>query len=216
MSKVFIILFCALVGSAHGAEIQLFKQYDYGMVYADFLSDSTYYDCSEDSGETLLCKDGISFLSNDFTAVLTFQEKQLWSVSLVSEFSNLLYQQAFVALVKKFQLAVLLSNSVQLDLIELKKTLANEAELTAKINAFESVALNQGQLTYAFIDLNNTDHNHAKNIVELIHLLPDDAREIDLVVTSDEYQAWLTLKFSLPAQLIRKSEQLIQQKTEDF
>ena len=68
----------------------------------------------------------------------------------------------------KFQLAVLQSHNDRLDLIALRREISNQSELTARVSAFESVALTQGMLTYAFLDTKNKASGLAKNVVELI------------------------------------------------
>ena len=195
---------------------QLFKEYRYGAQEKEFVNNAAYYDCSEDVGAPALCIDEINFLSAEFTGVLTFQEKQLQSFSLVSEFSELVYQRAIAALVQKFQLSVLQSENDRLDLVALQREISNQSEFAARVNAFESVALNQGMLTYAFLDSKNKTRGRAKNVVELIQQLPEDAREVDLTVGEDAYDSWLTLKFMLPVLQMKQTEQLLRKPTENF
>ena len=195
---------------------KLFKEYRYDAQEQEFANIDAYYDCSEDVGAPALCIDEVSFLSAQFAGVLTFQDEQLRSVSLIAEFSEPLYQRVVAALVQKFQLAVLQSHNDRLDLIALRREISNQSELTARVSAFESVALTQGMLTYAFLDTKNKASGLAKNVVELIQQLPEDAREVDLTVGEDADDSWLTLKFMLPVLQIKQTEQLLRKPTEDF
>ena len=195
---------------------KLFKEYRYDAQEQEFANIDAYYDCSEDVGAPALCIDEVGFLSAQFAGVLTFQDKRLRSVSLIAEFSETLYQRVVAALVQKFQLAVLQSDNDRLDLIALRREISNQSELTARVSAFESVALTQGMLTYAFLDTKNKASGLAKNVVELIQQLPEDAREVDLTVGEDAYDSWLTVKFMLPVLQIKQTEQLLRKPTEDF
>ena len=195
---------------------KLFKEYRYDAQEQEFANIDAYYDCSEDVGAPALCIDEVGFLSAQFAGVLTFQDEQLRSVSLIAEFSESLYQRVVAALVQKFQLAVLQSDNDRLDLIALRREISNQSELIARVSAFESVALTQGMLTYAFLDTKNKASGLANNVVELIQQLPEDAREVDLTVGEDADDSWLTLKFMLPVLQIKQTEQLLRKPTEDF
>tara|TARA_R110000764_G_scaffold88571_1_gene169700 strand:- start:3828 stop:4487 length:660 start_codon:yes stop_codon:yes gene_type:complete len=202
--------------TAHGTGPQLFKDYNQGSMYEDYAGVATFYDCSAEVGTPALCNDGVNFLSSEFTEVLVFQDNELQSVSLVSEFSEPLYQKVFAALYGKFSLSLLQSSTDQLDLIKLKLESKNESEFMAQLTEFESIALNQGDLTYVFFDTERRSSGQVANITELIHKLPEKAREIDLLIAEDEYDAWLTMKFTLPVLQVKNIEKLLRQPMEDF
>lgn len=213
--SVFVTSFFLSV-TALATDLQLFKNHTYGSTYTNYLDQDTHYDCTEDVGMTALCADKIDFLSTEFTEVLIFNDSKLESVTLIAKYSEPLYQKTISTLIGKFQLSVLQSNSDLLDLVKLKRESINHSNFVSQLSEFESISLTQGYLLYAFLDISGKSSVQANNYTELLLTLPEGAREIDLEVAEDDYDAWIRMNFSLPVLQVKNFQKLLNESMEDF
>ena len=209
-----VILAVALtIPTKTSAATRLYKNYEFGMSKADIFEDSRVHDCSDLFGEEgRFCLDEQTFAGVDVEIVFAFLEDSLVLVSLVAEFSEQNYLDLFFALNSKFQLTVLGSDDSRIDIVALSKV-QESSELLQEINHYEKVGLQNGQLTYIFIERRVFDEYAiwSANMTEMIQKADEDVRVVDYMVTvTDEGDAIVIIRFYAP----KRSEQLIQERTQ--
>lgn len=210
------ICLSALVGLAAPAQADnLFKSYKFGQSKASFTSDEQFYDCS-DILENSLCTDVISFNGNDFEAVFSFIEDKLVNIMLVDNYSEDLYLNTFAALNSSFSLVAMQDAKDRFDLLEERHRVADQDELEAKLAKFESIALDNAELTYIFLEGDARRFLAKKNVVSAIQQSPAGVREADMRVFANDDEVYISVVFSQPKLMQQQLQQRLTRKVEDF
>ncbi|MDM7858046.1 hypothetical protein [Thiopseudomonas acetoxidans] len=216
LALFFITATLALPASAQQQTAKLFKSYEYNQAKSEFLAKEGFYDCSTDFGREALCLDSVDFIGHEFGAVFYFMGDKLISVMLADEYEDQLYYQIAGALAKTFTLTAMDSDTERLDLLELARTVQDRADYDAKVNAFESLSLERGELTYIFIEGQAREFEGKKNVVDAVQTLPVGTREADFRVVENEEGSYMFVSFNQPRLTSIKVKQNMQQPVEDF
>jgi hypothetical protein len=199
--RLLITAFATLVLTAQvvaAEQPKLFKTWAYNTPIASFNKAQGFYDCSADFGGKAVCKDGIEFLEHNFTAVLIPADERLAAVMLASEFDQDTYIKTVGALAKSFTMVSMRGASDQFDILESLHASQNAQLFQKRINDYETLNLNQGQLTYTFIEQPAQDIRKFKSAHAAISNAPNTARSAELIVFDDAEQSALLIKFQLP------------------
>lgn len=197
-----LIAVCAglfLASQAVAAEQpKLFKSWAYDAPMSAFTEAEGYYDCSADFGAKSLCTDEVEFLGHTFGAVLIPSSDRLQAVMLVSEFDQDIYVKAIGALAKGFTMVGMRGASDQFDLVEAVRSSGNIQNFQTKMNDYETLHLNQGQLTYVFLEQPAEKVRLHKSAYATTVAAPTSARTAELYVIQDAEESALLIKFTLP------------------
>jgi hypothetical protein len=82
------------------------------------------------------------------------------------------------------------------DVVEVAKKASNQADLMAKVSNYETLGLNSGNLTYTFVE--GAKYNGQPNAVSLMMASPENARASELIVSTEDDQTSLLIRFSFP------------------
>ena len=197
-----LIAVCAsllLVSQAVAAEQpKLFKSWADDAPMSAFTEAEGYYDCSADFGAKARCTDEVEFLGHTFGAVLIPSSERLQAVMLASEFDQDVYVKAIGALVKGFTMVGMRGTSDQFDMVEAIRSSGNVQAFQAKVNDYETLNLNQGQLTYVFLEQPAEKVRLHKSAHAATVAAPKSARTAELYVVQDAAESALLIKFMLP------------------
>lgn len=177
---------------------KLFKSWAYDAPMSAFTEAEGYYDCSADFGAKALCTDEVEFLGHTFGAVLIPSRERLQAVMLASEFDQDVYVKAVGALTKGFTMVGMRGKNDQFDMVEAMRSNANAQALLTKVNDYETVHLNQGQLAYVFLEQPADKVKQHKSAYAATVAAPTTARTAELYVVQDGDESALLIKFSLP------------------
>lgn len=197
-----LIAVCAgflLASQAVAAEQpKLFKSWAYDAPMSAFTEAEGYYDCSADFGAKALCTDEVEFLGHTFGAVLIPSSERLQAVMLASEYDQDVYVKAIGALVKGFTMIAMRGATDQFDMVDAMRSNTNAQALLTKVNDYETVHLNQGQLTYVFLEQPAEKVKQYKSAYAATVAAPTSARTAELFVVQDAEESALLIKFTLP------------------
>lgn len=216
LALFFITATLVLPANAQQQTAKLFKSYEFNQAKSDFAEDEGFYDCAADFGRDALCLDSIDFIGHEFGAVFHFMGDKLISVMLATEYEEQLYYQLAGALAKTFTLTAMDNDTERLDLLELVRTVQDRADYDAKVNAFESLSLERGELTYIFIEGQAREFEGKKNVVDAVQSLSVGTREADFRVVESEEGSYMFVSFSQPRLTTAKVKQSMQRPVEDF
>ena len=177
---------------------KLFKEWAYNTPMTVFTEAQGYYDCSADFGSKALCIDDVEFLGSTFGAVLIPIDGRLASVMLASEFDQVLYAKAIGALVKGLTMIGMRGASDQLDMLAAIRSSANGQAFQTTVNDYETLNLNQGQLTYIFLEQPAEKVRQFKSAHAATIAAPTSARSAELIVVDTDGESALLIKFMLP------------------
>jgi hypothetical protein len=177
---------------------KLFKSWAYDAPMSAFTEAQGYYDCSADFGAKALCTDEVEFLGHTFGAVLIPTNGRLQSVMLASEFGQDIYAKAVGALIKGFTMIGMRGTSDQLDMVAALRSSANNQAFQTKVNDYETLNLNQGQLTYVFLEQPAEKVRQYKSAHAATAAAPNSARSAELIVADKDGESALMIKFMLP------------------
>ncbi|MBU1286064.1 MAG: hypothetical protein KJ794_21915 [Gammaproteobacteria bacterium] len=177
---------------------KLFKSWAYDAPMSVFTEAKGYYDCSADFGAKARCTDEVEFLGHTFGAVLIPSSERLQAVMLVSEFDQDIYVKAIGALVKGFTMVGMRGTSDQFDMVEAIRSSGNVQAFQTKVNDYETLNLNQGQLTYVFLEQPAEKVRLHKSAYAATSAAPNSARTAELYVVQDAEESALLIKFMLP------------------
>lgn len=175
----------------------LFKSYAYDTALANYTEAAGFYDCTADVGATARCIDDVDFIDHKFTASLIFSGDKLIIVSLFTPYDRDVFGRGIGALAKTFKLLALTDGKSVLDLVELASKVKNKDEYTAKLSNYESIALASNDLTYTFFE-GITSFNGASNAHSVVASAPANIRGAELIVTGDDDDSTIVIKFSFP------------------
>lgn len=198
--------------SASAAD-NLFKSYAYGSPMSSYTKAKGYYDCSESFGVTAKCLDGVEFLGKEFTAGLVFSNSKLIMVALMSEYDQSLYATAMGSIAKTFRLSSISDNKSHLDVVELAAKTSSRAEFASQLSNYESAALAGGNVVYTFlegVDKKNT------NTTSLLAASPDNTRAAEIMLTSNDTETGLIIRFSYPKFEANKISEAAKKPVESF
>jgi hypothetical protein len=180
------------------SETALFRDIKYNSPISEFVKSRGYYDCSKVVGASARCIDNVRFLDLTFeTQVLVFNQGRLVSVVLATEMTPEAYQTVMRTLPKSFALMAMQSKAGRLDMLELKKKGGGSSAL-ARINEFESTALQNGSLTYIFVEGDFETHAKHATAIDAIMKSSPNSREVSVSVEEDNANTYLRVAFALP------------------
>ena len=216
-----LIAVCAVILLASQAvaaeQPKLFKSWAYDAPMSAFTEAEGYYDCSADFGAKALCTDEVEFLGHTFGAVLIPSSDRLQAVMLASEFDQDVYVKAIGALVKGFTMIAMRGATDQFDMVDAMRSNANAQALLTKVNDYETVHLNQGQLTYVFLEQPAEKVKQYKSAYAATVAAPTSARTAELYVVQDAEESALLIKFTLPGLYQQQVQDSVKQApAEDF
>ncbi len=217
---ILLLLFFTLFYSTSSADegVKLFKNYYFGTNRDEILKEPNVYDCSDALGNQGLCVDNQTFSNVDLSYGFKFINNKLIQVVLFSEYSYENYLNLFGTINSKFTLTTMQTQTDRLDLLELYKNDFTNAN--SRISSFESTALTNGNLTYIFIDNDNTTKetiSNSDNVVQLIKNGDDNLREVDYQIITNEDGEFLIVSFSVPKMSLIFLKQTLKEKPiEDF
>ena len=184
-------------------EVMLFKDFAFGSKVSEFSENKGFYDCSEEIGSRAQCKEDIKFLDHDFFQVLIFIEGRLRFVRLATEFEATLFQRTINAMVSQKFVLVGLQNGVErLDVLELLHR--GKGDVDSKVQEFESIGLNGNGLTYMFMEAPATALQRSRNLGELLRHMPENSREVDVEVATEDGVTYLRIDFTAPKRAIKE------------
>lgn len=216
LALFFITATLALPANAQQQTAKLFKSYEFDQARTDLLTEPGFYDCAADFGRDALCLDSIDFIEHEFGAIFNFLDGRLATVMLASEYDEQLYYQLAGALAQTFTLVAMDSSSERLDLLELARSAEDKAGYDAKVNVFESMSLERGELTYIFIEGGAREFSGKKNVVEAVQTLPLGTREADFRVIENEDGSYMFVSFNQPRLASAKIQRNMKKPVEDF
>lgn len=218
--RLVVALFAGLLFTAQAVATEqpkLFKSWAYDAPMSGFTEADGYYDCSADFGAKALCTDKVEFLDHTFGAVLIPTNERLQSVMLFSDFGQDIYAKAVGALVKGFTMIAMRGANDQLDMIEAIRSSANTQAFQTKVNDYETLNLNQGQLTYVFLEQPAEKVRQSKSAHTATTAAPHSARSAELIVAEEDGESALMIKFMLPGLYQQKMIDSVRQApAEDF
>jgi len=218
MKKIVYILMIPILLNifSFAEDIKLYKNYIFGMNRSDIMKIKDVYDCSNYAGEHSLCLDGQTFSELNTTIIYKFINNVLSQIILPFEYTHDNYLNLFGTINNKFTFLAMQNKKNRLDLIELYN---NEPKnVKSKVSVFESTSLAQGNITYIFIDNNNTNkfRRQVSNVVELI-LKSDNIREIDFQIATNNNGKFILLSFNTPNLALKMIKNNFKKNnTEDF
>ena len=191
---------------------RLFRDFVFGMPKAELLELPDIYDCSAEIGEEgWLClpEGGDTFANTDVEVAFALIDEALFSVTLVTEFSQQKYVDFIAALSARHELVSLGGTQGVLDLmIEARNAGTDQATYRKRLADFESQALQNGTITYTFVArswLQSASAAGARTAVDLMRKMATDDRLVELSATDGEGEyageAFLTIRFTLPKML---------------
>ncbi|ROZ81570.1 hypothetical protein EF096_17405 [Pseudomonas neustonica] len=219
MRLIVVAFACVLFTAQLAASEQpkLFKTWAYKAPMTLFSEAQGFYDCAADFGGKAVCSDDVEFVGGNFGAVLIPMDGQLAQVTLVSEFDNDLYIKAIGALANGFTMVSMRGASDQLDMVESIHTSQSIQQFQSRINDYETLNLNQGQLTYTFIEQPPEVVRRFRTAHALASGAPDTARTAELIVMDNAEHSVLMVKFTLPKLFLESARESVQQlPVEDF
>ena len=105
----------------------------------------------------------------------------------------------------------------QFDVVEAMRSSGNVQTLQTKVNDYETLNLNQGQLTYVFLEQPSEKVRLHKSAHAATVAAPASARTAELYVVEDAEESVLLIKFMLPSlDLKRMLNSIEQTPAEDF
>lgn len=176
------------------AGVSLFKDYSYGDSINQYKPSAGYYDCSNSESKAR-CTDGFEFLGQTFTVVLFFWNDKLDKVALVSPYQQSLYQKVTDTLSKTFNIISMENEQSFIDMVTLRNT-ANQDDYVKKFMAFESAALEAGDLTYTYLEVPETE-GYA-DVATIMAAAPEDVRTAALRLIRDKDSSSLVVRFEVP------------------
>lgn len=204
-------------GSALAEQPKLFKSWTYGSPASAYSETEGFYDCSAEVGYAARCIEEVDFLGHSFGAILSFNNQQLESVVLATDFSQDIYVKSVGALSKTFSMALMRGSNDQLDIIELARARGGKEAFMARLNNYETLNLQQGQLTYFYLEQPATALMTRRNAVDATVNAPADVRSAELSVTDNDGEPLLLINFSLPRLTLQNLKQALQKApAEDF
>lgn len=210
-----ILILLNIIGLAE--EIKLYKNYTFNMSKSNINKIKGIYDCSKEVGENTLCLDNQTFAGLETLTMFKFINNKLSQILLGFEYNTENYLKLFGVVNNKFAFLAMQSNKGRLDLIELYKKEPKNA--ISKIGLFESTSLAEGNLTYIFLDKNNTNKliKRVSNVTELVLKSENNLREVDLMITSDNSEQFILISFNTPKMAIKMTQNSLKNiETEDF
>lgn len=177
---------------------KLFKDWAYNSPMTTFTEAQGYYDCSADFGAKALCTDEVEFLGHTFGAVLIPANGQLQAVMLASEFDQDVYVKSIGALAKGFTMIGMRGTSDQLDMLAVMRSSKNSQTFQAVVNDYETLNLNQGQLTYVFLEQPAETVRKYTSAHAATAAAPRSTRSAELIVADTDGESALLIKFMLP------------------
>lgn len=199
------------------AEAPLFKSYQYGQQRSLYAHNPSYYDCEDELDPQALCTYPVPFIGHEFMAKLQFSEQRLVNVMLIADYTDDLYLDALVALNKNFSLVAMQDEAERLDLLEFIRQVNERSEFEAKVEAFESVALDNGQISYLFLEGRDEVVYKHRNSTAAVNNLPVGTRSAELNVFYDEDgDYYFSINFSQPLLWEGFLEKKLARDVEDF
>lgn len=196
---------------------KLFKSWTYGSPDSGYSEAEGFYDCSAEVGSPARCIEEVDFLGHSFGAILLFNNQQLQSVALAADFSQDIYVKSVGALSKTFTMALMRGSNDQLDIIELARIRGGKENFMAQLNNYETLNLQQGQLTYLYLEQPAAALMTRNNAVDATLNAPADVRSAELSVTDNDGEPLLLITFSLPRLALQSLKQALQRApAEDF
>lgn len=206
-----------LPAATWATEAALFKSYKYGQPRSIYAQNANYYDCEDEFDSQSLCTEPVSFLGHEFLAMLMFSEQRLVNVMLIADYTDELYLDAVTALSKTFTPVAMQDDIERMDFLELIRQVSDHSEFQAKVSAFESVALDNGQLSYIFLEGKEEQVFKHKNTAAAVANLAAGTRSADLEIFYDEEgDYYLSINFSQPLLWESVIEKKLARDIEDF
>ena len=205
--------------SAQATDFQLYKNFKFGQKRSEILKIGGIYDCSEDSNSGSLCLDNHQFLDSVWELEFLFLGDKLAAINLITEFDQTKYFVISKSLAKKFSCVGLQQNDNFLDIVKLKKTVAETLDFQQKIKFFEQKGLENGYIKYFYLEtsaiLNKLPDSNS--LPDLLQNTEADIREIDFEVyeTDEGENAWCELTFRMPI-MLKALIKKMPAKNEDF
>jgi hypothetical protein len=182
----------------------LFKEYKDGQSISEFNTVKGYSDCTDFFGVKSFCKEGVSFLGNDFSAGFIFTETKLDKVILYTEYNEDLFTKIIASLPKNGFTPILLNDSKNgiYDLINAIKT-KGEANAQQKMMefVFQMASDEENDYFISYVEHNNVDKKiskalaNSKTASEVVGTLPSNTRYCDLGIIIDDDRSYITIGF---------------------
>ena len=217
---VFVILI-GLTASVDlaASQFKLYKNYSYGVSKSEVVDiDPNIYDCSEQFDEdSWLCLDNEKFANTPVEIAFGFIDDSLVSVTIFAEFSSQIYTDFIATLNSKMQLTSLSDGDSNLDIIQKIKGLES-SNLIKEIGDFEGQALNNGNITYIFVERDAflQFFKKAENFADLLLKMDANTRIAEYTVTENDEGAFSIIRFSAPKRQIKLILEKSSKTTEDF
>ena len=212
---------CSVSVPTHADQPRLYRDFDFGMPKSELLKLPNIYDCSGEFGEEgwLCLPEGAdTFADASVEIAFTLIDDSLFSLTLVTGFSQQRYLDFIAALSARHELISMYrrlpfaggrGTERVFDLFaEVRKAGGNQAGFRKNLADFEGQALQDGNITYSFVDrswLESVAGPDTRNVVDLISKMGKEVRLVELSVTGSEGEfageSFLTVRFTIPKML---------------
>ena len=199
------------------AETKLFKEFEYQTPSSTFKETAGYYDCTKDFGVPARCKEDVKFLDENFGLALKFTGDKLETVVLVAKFETNLYTKIFGAISQSFQLIAMRDKTNFFDILEMRNQVTDTRKFADMVTNFETTAINQGKLSYYFIEENPQALAKFKSAIQAEREAGLNTRTVEMILYEDDEDELMVLEFSLPRRLMKTMQENIKKvKKEKF
>lgn len=194
-----IVTLTVLLPSTVSGQTLLFQDWYYGQHIEDFPSSQGYFDCSAIDLTPMLCLNDIPLVQQSFTGRFIFDvEGRLVSLTIASPYSQATFESLSADLNHGFKVIFLEGATVTLDLIEHENS---------RVTEFIDEQLQEGYLAANYVETPLLGESTASNSAhELLLEMPVDRRAVDLVMSEDQFGAWIEATFYFPGQQLADTE----------
>lgn len=207
-----LIIASPTVSANLDSDMKLFKGYHYGTHIANFSESKGYHDCSQEVGDNAVCLSDVDFSGASFDLALFHEDKKVVSTTLYNYYTSELHQKLFANLIRGFNLSAIQGKDELFDIIRGSKS---ENSFKSELTKFETTALNQGEISYIFIE-KHANLANADDYTTAILSTPRGIRAIAYNITTVEGDVFIRLSFTLPQMDLERLKANYFKAKEDF
>ncbi|MCG8296447.1 hypothetical protein [Pseudomonas entomophila] len=186
-------------GASAQAQPKLFKDYAYDSPQSAYTQAQGFEDCSDWVGKPALCRDGATFLGEDFSEALVFTNGKLRMVTLYTHETDGLVDKVVTAMAKSFVMTIFANGKTEMDLIKLASSAKNREEVVNTLTSFQSEAVASGNYSATFIESFELPKKKPTDVIQLMMAAPENVRIAQLQVMGDANgESTVMVRFAYP------------------
>jgi hypothetical protein len=168
--------------------LTLFKDYKFGQPMSDFSNNGEYEDCTDFFEQSALCKEGVTFLDNNFSSGLLFKDSKLEAVILDTEYDEEILSKILLSLPENNFYPVLARDSKKtIDIANMINTKGQDV-LQEELTSLEERMPFESEVSISYVEMKNISNKNKKfnNVLEVFNGLPKESRELTINIIEDE------------------------------